>query len=197
MDLVITSRNLELPDRVKGYIQRKFQPIQRQFREFNGPAEAKLEARREKTRSAQDQVVVQMTLNVAGTLLRAEERGPTVDAAVDAATKALEHQIRRFKSRRYVNLRAQEGRATQSIREAETPSPALTPADDELVVTPSGSVVRVKRFDMKPMTVEDAAAQMELLGHEFFFFLNGETGQHNVIYRRRDGDYTVIEPERV
>ncbi|MBI4198624.1 MAG: ribosome-associated translation inhibitor RaiA [Chloroflexi bacterium] len=196
MDLVITSRNLELPDRVKGYIQRKFQPIQRQFRDFNGPAEAKLEARREETRSAQDQVVVQMTLNMAGTLLRAEERGPTVDAAVDAAAKALEHQIRRFKSRRYVNLRAQEGRATQSIREAETPPPAEA-SEDEAVATPSGRVVRLKRFAMKPMTVEDAAAQMELLGHEFFFFLNGETGQHNVIYRRRDDDYTVIEPERV
>lgn len=196
MDLVITSRNLELPDRVKGYIQRKFQPIQRQFRGFNGPAEAKLEARRENTRSAEHQVVVQMTLNVGGVLLRAEERGPTVDAAVDAATKALEHQIRRFKSRRYVNLRAQEGRATQSIRDAEPPPSAETPEDDA-VATPSGRVVRVKRFAMKPMSVEDAAGQMELLGHEFFLFLNSETGQHNVIYRRRDGDYTVIEPQRM
>lgn len=196
MELVITSRNLELSERVKGYIQRKFQPIQRQFREFNGPAEAKLEARREKTRSAEHQVVVQLTVNVGGVLLRAEERAPTVNAAVDHAASTLEHQIRRFKSRRYVNLRAQEGRATQSIRNAETPPPDETPEDD-VVATSSGSVVRVKRFAMKPMTVEDAAAQMELLGHEFFFFLNSETGQHNVIYRRRDGDYTLIEPERL
>ena len=56
-------------------------------------------------------------------------------------------------------------------------------------------MVKTKRFPMKPMTVEDAAFQMDMLGHEFFLFLNAETGEHNVVYRRADGDYGLIQPE--
>ena len=56
-------------------------------------------------------------------------------------------------------------------------------------------MVKTKRFPMKPMTVEDAAFQMDMLGHEFFLFLNGETGEHNVVYKRSDGDYGLIQPE--
>ena len=59
----------------------------------------------------------------------------------------------------------------------------------------SGRVVRVKRFPVKPMTVDDAAFQMELLGHSFFLFLNSDTDDHNVLYRRRDGDYGLMQPE--
>ncbi|MBI4201961.1 MAG: ribosome-associated translation inhibitor RaiA [Chloroflexi bacterium] len=194
MELAITTRNLQLSSTTRDYLQRKFQPIQRQLREYNGPAEAKLEARREQTRSAQHQVVVQITLNLGGTLLRAEERAPTVNAAADAATEVMEHQIRRFKGRRFTNLRAQGGSATESIRTSDAPALVAEDGEDEAVATPSGHVVRVKRFPMKPITVEEAAVQMELLGHEFFLFMNSETGQHNVIYRRKDGDYTLIEP---
>ena len=68
-------------------------------------------------------------------------------------------------------------------------------AETEEATIPSGKVVRVKRFSMKPLTVEEAVTQMELLGHDFFFLFNGTTGQYNVLYQRRDGDYTVIEPE--
>ncbi|MBI4312937.1 MAG: ribosome-associated translation inhibitor RaiA [Chloroflexi bacterium] len=196
MDLVITSRNLDLPETVRSYIQRKFEPIQRQFKDFGGPTEAKLEARREKTRSALDQIVVQLTIDVGGTLLRAEERAPTVNAAVDAATQIMDHQIQRFKGRHFVNIRARRSNAGESIRGAEAPPISIDRTDDA-VATSSGRVVRVKRFAMKPITVEEAAAQMELLGHEFFFFINSETNQHNVIYRRRDGDYTVIEPRQM
>ena len=63
------------------------------------------------------------------------------------------------------------------------------------MVFEDGSVVKVKRFPIKPMAVDEAAFQMELLGHSFFLFVNGDTEQHNVIYRRNDGDYGLIEPE--
>ncbi len=192
MDLTITARNLELPETVRDYIERKFQPIQRQFKDYGGPAEAKMEARREETKSAQHQIVVQFTLSVAGTLLRAEERASTVNAAVDATVQVMEHQIKKYTGRHFVNIRSRKGGGGESIRGAEAPAPA--PEDDDQISTPSGRVVRVKRFAMKPITVEEAATQMELLGHEFFFFVNSETNQPSVLYRRRDGDYTVIEP---
>lgn len=199
MDLVVSARNMELSAVARSVIQRKFGTILRQFRDYNDPAEAKIEVRRESTRSAQHQMVVQITVNLAGTLLRAEERAPTVNIATDAAVHALEQQVKRFKGRHFVNIKAKRGSTGESIRETEAaranPEPAA--GEDEELATPSGKVVRVKRFAMKPIAVEEAATQMELLGHEFFFFLNGETGQHNVLYRRKDGDYTVIEPAQM
>ncbi len=193
MELTISARNLELPDATKQYILRKFQPIQRQFKDYGGPAEAKLEARKEGTRSSQDQIVVQLTLNIAGTLLRSEERAPTVNAAMDMTARTMEHQIKKYKGRHYVNIRARRGSEGETIRGAEAAQTEPAAGEDQ-IATPSGRVVRVKRFTMKPLAVEDAATQMELLGHQFFFFINSETDQPNVIYRRTDGDYTVIEP---
>ncbi|MBI4338163.1 MAG: sigma 54 modulation/S30EA ribosomal C-terminal domain-containing protein [Chloroflexi bacterium] len=78
------------------------------------------------------------------------------------------------------------------------PEEVVTPPSPPLVTTfelPSGTIVRRKRFAMQPMPPEEAATHMELLGHEFFLFLNSTTGQFNVLYRRRDGDYGLIEPE--
>ncbi len=192
MELLITARNLELNDSVESYIQKKFAPLGRRLR---GIGEAKVEIQRQRTRSAQDNVVVQVTLIVNHTLLRAEERAPTVNAAVDMVAQALERQVMRYKGRHFASLNAKKSGAHSSIR---TPEAEEQPSGEEpeLVIAPSGNVVRVKRFAMKPVSVEEAAEQMEFLGHEFFFFINAATNQYNVIYRRRDGDYTVIEQER-
>ncbi|MDO8749882.1 MAG: ribosome-associated translation inhibitor RaiA [Dehalococcoidia bacterium] len=192
MELLITARNLELNDSIEAYIQKKFAPLGRRLR---GIGEAKVEIQRQATRSAQDNVVVQVTLSVNGTLLRAQERAATVNAAVDVVAQALDRQVMRYKERHFASLRAKKAGVHSSIRASETEEP-LSGEEPELVIAPSGSVVRVKRFAMKPLSVEDAAEQMEFLGHEFFFFINAASNQYNVIYRRRDGDYTVIEPER-
>ena len=192
MELLITARNLELNDQIRTYVQKKFAPLGRRLR---GIREAKVEIQHQATRSAQDNVVVQVTLSVNGTLLRAQERAATVNAAVDVVAQALDRQVMRYKERHFASLRAKKGGAHSSIR---APAAAERPSGEEpeSVIAPSGNVVRVKRFAMKPLSIEDAAEQMEFLGHEFFFFINAATNQYNVIYRRRDGNYTVIEPER-
>ncbi|MBI4200869.1 MAG: ribosome-associated translation inhibitor RaiA [Chloroflexi bacterium] len=191
MQLSITVHNLELNPEAEAYIQRKFAPVQRRLRDI---AEAKLELRRESTRSAPAQVVAQVTLNVNGTLLRAEEREPTVNAAIDRVTQAIARQAMRYKERHFASLRAKKSGNGKSIRSAAI-ADATPPTETEAATISSGKVVRVKRFPMKPLAIEEAAAQMELLGHDFFFFINAATGQYNVLYRRKDGDYTVIEPE--
>ena len=190
MELNITARNLELNDQIRTYVQKKFAPLGRRLR---GIGEAKVEIQRQPTRSAQDNVVVQVTLSVNGTILRAQERAATVNAAVDVVAQALDRQVMRYKERHFASLRAKKGGDYSSIRApaAERPSGE----EPESVIAPSGNVVRVKRFAMKPLSVEEAAEQMEFLGHEFFFFINAATNQYNVIYLRRDGNYTVIEPE--
>ena len=192
MELLITARNLELTEQIEAYIQKKFAPLERRLR---GVTEAKAEIQREPTRSAQHNMVVQVILSVNGTLLRAEERAPTVNAALDVVARALDRQVLRYKGRRFGRLKARKSERGTSIRAAGV-APEESNAEAEDVIILSGKIVRVKRFPMEPTTVEEAATQMELVGHGFFFFLNAATDQDNVLYRRRDGDYAVIEPER-
>ncbi|MEE8443514.1 MAG: ribosome-associated translation inhibitor RaiA [Dehalococcoidia bacterium] len=191
MELVITSRNLELTEEAKEYIEKKFAPISRRLR---GVSEAKVEIRGESTRSARHQVVVQVTLSVNGALLRAEERASILNTAIDVVTRALNRQVLRYKGQRFASLRAKKGGRGASIRSVDEVTEG-SEAGEERITVPSGKVVRVKRFLMEPLTLDEAATQMEFLGHDFFFFLNAGTKTHNVLYRRRDGDYTVIEPD--
>ena len=192
MEVLIATRNLELNPQTEEYVQKKLGPVGRRLRD---DMEAKVEIRREPTRSALHRVVVQVTLNVNGVLLRAEERGPNVNAAIDVVARALDRKVSRFKGRRFKSLRARKGgQDSSSIRSPDVDTEELDTSGEETDL-PGGKVVRVKRFPMKPLALEEAAAQMELLGHDFFFFINASTEKYNVLYRRRDGNYTVIEPD--
>lgn len=154
--------------------------------------EAVVEVRREQTRSAQDRYVVQVTVDSNGTFLRAEERAPDPRVAVDQAADALGKQIRRHKHKKYRSLRA-----THQARHLEESTAELAEEgleDEEELV--AGKVVRVKRFAIKPMTVEEAVEQMELLDHNFFLFFDADDRSYALLYRRRDGDYGLILPQR-
>ena len=195
MELLIQPRNLEIDERTRSYIQRKLEPLGRRLR---GVGEAKIEVRREPARSTQERVAVQVTLNVNGTLLRSEERAGTVTAAVDGVARALDRQVLKYKGRRSWNLRGKAKKRGErlsvrsQVRESE--AEAKERKGPVAKVLPTGKLVRTKQFPMKAMTLEEAAFQMELLGHGFFLFLNGATQEYNVLYRRSDGDYGVIEP---
>ncbi len=192
MEILIRTRNIELNQRTETHIRSKLGPIERRLKDN---AEALVEIKREPTRSARHQVVVQLTLNVNGTLLRAEERGPSVDDAMDVAAKALGRQVARFKGQRLTRMRSARSKTVPDFT-LETPDDEEVDDDSPLETSLSdGKVVRVKRFFVKPVTLEEAATQMDLLGHDFYFFINASTQQYNVLYRRRDGDYTVIEPD--
>ena len=191
MEILIQPRNLQVNDHTRAYIQKRFAPLGRRLR---GIGETKVEIRREPTRSSQEQVVVQVTASVNGTLLRAEERAATVNAAVDVVANALDRQVLKYKGRRLRNRKGKKSEQRNSIR--VQPREAETVAEEPIAaVLPTGKVIRVKRFAVKAMGVEEAVVQMELLGHNFFLFLNEATQQYNVLYRRNDGDYAVIEPE--
>ena len=194
MEILIQPRNLQVNDHTRAYIQKKFAPLGRRLR---GIGETKVEIRREPTRSSQEQVVVQVTASVNGTLLRAEERAATVNAAVDVVANALDRQVLKYKGRRLRNLKGKKGGQRESIRVQPREAEAVAEDAEESIaaVLPTGKVIRVKRFSVREMGVEEAVDQMELLGHNFFLFLNGATQQYNVLYRRNDGDYAVIEPE--
>jgi putative sigma-54 modulation protein len=195
MDIQIQSRNVELNPEAHDYIRKKFDRLQRHLRRMS---DAKIEVSRTSARSQADKIIVQMTVTAGGSTLRGQESGVNLFAAVDAVADVLDRQIRRLKGRVYRSAQARKA-AGRAASEADVALAAddLDFADDEDVelYEELGRVVRTKRFAMKPMSVEDAAMQMELLSHDFFLFYNNTNGEYNVVYRRSDGDYGVIEPE--
>jgi putative sigma-54 modulation protein len=184
MDLQVIGKNLEVSQSMRDYVQRK---MNRLVRYLPGIDDAKVEIRREKTKSPEHRFTVQITVRNRGMLLRAEEKGINANAAIDMVVEVLARQIKRYKGK--VNDRKDKGvsiaRQMGNIEAAEVSKKRAT----------SPELVKIKRFIVKSMTVEESAEQMELLGHDFFLFVNVENGELNLIYRRKDGNYGLIVPE--
>ena len=196
MELQILARNMKLSERSEDYIQKKVARLERHLRER---ADAKLELSRTASRSETDRFVAQMTISASGSTLRGQESGLTLFAAVDSVADVMDKQIRRYKGRAYRTSQARRSARTQAMREDVgaliEELAAVDEEEQDESFEETGKVVRVKRFSMKPMSVEDAIMEMELLDHDFFLFHNAETDRHSVVYRRTDGDYGVIEPD--
>ena len=188
VELTITARNLRLTEAIEEYAEKRLSRLDRRLRH---PVPIKLELRQEVTRKADDRFVAEITATLKAAILRGEERGPSVNAAIDSATAVVERQIRRYKTRHFERDR----RATRF--EEAVAEQFVELADEEQVKELSdGRVVRRKEHAVEPITVDEAAAQMELLGHNFFVFLNVEDDGINVVYRRHDNDYGLIVPKR-
>ena len=192
MELKISVSNIELNTNAEKYIQKKFKRLERHLRSIS---EAKLEVRRTSARSRDERVVAQMTLIANGYTLRGQERALDLFTAIDAVTDVMDRQIDRFKGKMYRTARAKKSGPAGSIRPIEAlagDADEARLADDAREET--SNFVRTKRFRMIPMTMEEAVTEMDLLNHGFYFFFNIDTQEYNVIYRRHDGDYGVIEP---
>lgn len=183
MQLVIQGKNIEVSDWLRQYVEKKAGKLDRYLPDAD---EVRVELAVEKTKSAQDRQVVQMTVRANGRILRAEEKSADMFASVDAVMDKIHRQIARFKGRRL-------DRRTQGSNAATAEMSAPVEVEIEEEETPS--IVRVKRFILTPMDEEEAAEQMELLGHDFFVFYNSRTAEVNVVYRRRDGNYGLLQPQ--
>lgn len=186
MEVIIKGKHLTVPDRVKEYARAKIGKLDRYLPTLQ---EAVVEISREGARAASQRYVVQVTVNSTGTYLRAEERAAQPRAAIDLAADVMARQIQRHKQRLYG--RARSTLAKEVTLQKVAPA-AEEPEGEELI---SGRLVRVKRFPVKPMSEEEALEQMELLGHDFFLFLDASSGRYALLYRRRDGHYGMIVPE--
>ena len=193
MELKIIGRNIKLNEKTREHIERK---VDRLSRHLPGITTATVELARENTRSQTHRVVAQITLDIKGTVLRGEERAANATAAVDSVTSVMDRRVERYKGKVYSSKQAKRAGKNVSIRTlaATDPSPVEGSDEDEIEEI-QGKSVRVKRFPIKPMTLNEAAFQMELLGHDFFLFLNSETDQYCVLYERHDGDYGLIQTE--
>lgn len=180
---VIKGKNVEVSQALRDYIAKK---VDRLGRHLDRILESKVELAMQETKSQDDRYAAQITISTNHTTLRTEERGLDLRSVIDMAIDRMDRQIDRYKAKLY--RRGKRTSGGKAVTEAE-----------ELVLPPEEveetRIARHKRFPMKPMYPEEAADQMELLGHGFFVFFNAGSGQLAVIYRRRDGDYGLLEPE--
>lgn len=183
MDLEITCKNIELTPQIRSYVERKLGKMTRYLPNI---ISADVEIFEERTKSPENHFVVQVTVNSAGTLLRGEERANDLFAAIDRAAAVMSRQIERYKGKLIDKSRTPES----SVRTESSPVAVEESPPEQLE-----KVVRIKRFLVKPMPVSEAIDQMELLGHDFFLFVNSDTEEFNLVYRRKDGNYGLIEPE--
>ena len=187
MEIQITGKNLDVLPKVRSYINTKLGKVDKYLDKITA---FEVVLSEEKTRSAEEHSVVQVTINNHGTLLRAEERGPDTRTAIDKVAERLNHQIEHYRGKLpYANKRQ-----SASIRTVPTESEVIAEEESDAEDEMAPRIVKTKRFDIKPMSPEEAVDQMVLLGHDFFLFNNQDNNQVNLVYRRNDGNYGLIEP---
>jgi putative sigma-54 modulation protein len=174
---------MKVSNSLKTYVQEK---IGRLTKYYDRIRTAEVELVYQDNKSAEESQRVEVTLNANGTMFRCEEASISMYASIDIAAEKLERQLRRYKEKMLNKGRKGKGKKD-----------ALLVEEDDFVPVPENEIVRVKKFAVKPMTPDEATMQMEMLNHSFFVFLNPETEEVNVIYKRGDGNYGLIEPDLV
>ena len=175
MRISINGKNIEVSDYLRDLVTKKVSKLDKYFPE---DTEAHVLLAVERNRH-----IVEVTIPYSGGIIRGEEVSGDMYASIDTVLAKVEKQITRHRTKLEKTLRA------DAFAEAD-----YTDYDDD--EDEAGSVVKVKRFSIKPMDVEEAVLQMELLGHSFYVFENADDGLVNVVYKRKDGNYGLIEPDR-
>ncbi|NLD44224.1 MAG: ribosome-associated translation inhibitor RaiA [Chloroflexi bacterium] len=177
MQVTISGKSLAVTNTLREYIESRVSRLDRFLPNID---EARVDLSVQNSKSAGDRHTVQLTLRANGAILRAEDRSGDVRTSVDAVMAKMQRQIERFKGKHWRSQNRLQAREEQ----AETP-----------VETVERELVRIKRFQTRPMVVDEAIEQMELLSHDFFIFFNVDEEQFSVVYRRRDGGYGLLVPE--
>jgi putative sigma-54 modulation protein len=175
MELLIKGKNVEITEAVGEYVQQRLGKLEHHLANITS---VRVELSEEKTRSPLSRYVAQVTIERQDTLLRGEERASDLFAAIDGVVSVITRQIERYKGKLYGRKRPSPLRGEAAIEQEEP-----------------RKIVKTKRFPVKPMSIDEAVDQMELLGHDFFLFFNQDAAQFNLIYRRKDGNYGLIQPE--
>jgi len=177
---IVKGKNFEVPDRVRAYAERKLQRLERML---DDRTDALVELSVEQHRSASDSHIVEVSLVIDGQPLRTHAAAASHRAGVDEVVDKLER--RAVDHREKPRLRARGEQEKQILRRI---ADGTSNTDREM------RIVKTKRFGIEPMFEEDAAAEMDELGHQFFVFVNAENERVNILYRRKDGDLGLIEP---
>ena len=176
MRLQVKGKNVELSPALKDYAQKKLGKLERHL---NDSARVELELAAERNPSIGHNQVAEATIWTKGPVLRARESSHDMKASIDLLVDKLERQAQRLREKRRRGAARNHGHvAARTLPESGEPV-----------------IVKTKQFAVKPMSAEEAGLQLELIGHDFFVFQNADTNDVNVVYRRRDGNYGLIEPQ--
>lgn len=176
MNFIISGKNIEITTGLKDNIERKLGKLERYF---TPDTEIIVTLSIEKERQK-----IEVTIPVKGDIIRSEQESTDMYVSIDLVEEVIERQLRKYKNKLVAKHQA-GGNFNQTFVESE----------DEVADSDEIRIVRTKRFGIKPMFPEDACMQMDLLGHNFFVFSNAETEEVNVVYKRKDGSFGLIEPE--
>ncbi|MDA8227807.1 MAG: ribosome-associated translation inhibitor RaiA [Desulfitobacterium hafniense] len=175
MNIIIRGKHIEVTDALKEYVLKRVGKLDKYSDEFMD-VQVTLLVERGRHR-------VEVTAPINGLILRGEEETADMYSSIDLVIEKLERQIDKYRTRIAKRMRS------RMLKDHETEHPVLDRADD------SETVVKSKKFAVKPMSVDEAIMQMNLIGHNFFVFTNDENHKMNVVYRRNNGDYGLLEPE--
>ncbi len=178
MQMIVKGKNLEVTDALRSYAQEKVGKVEKYLDRIT---KTEIEMSVEKNPKIPDNQVVEVTVFSSGPVIRAKESATDMYQAIDLVANKLERQARKVKKK----LIDRSHHARNPLKEA-----ALEGEEEEAEPV----IVKTKSFPLKPMTPEEACLQMDLVGHDFFVFVNAETEETNVVYRRKDGNYGLIEP---
>lgn len=174
MKVKLTGRNIDLTDGIKSAVEEKLSKLDKYF---NKDTEVNVTLEVEKERQK-----AEVTIPMKGHIIRAEQVSNDMYVSIDLVEEVIERQLKKYR-----NKLVTKKQASAFFNEEFSD---IDDADDEVI-----EIIKTKRFGIKPMYPEDACIQMELLGHDFFVFMNAETDEVNVVYKRKGNTYGLIEPE--
>ena len=174
MNIIISAKNIELTDSLRAAVEEKIGKLDKYFvPDTDVNVTLSVEKERQK---------IEVTIPVKGNIIRSEQESNDMYVSIDLVEEIIERQLRRYKTK-IIDKHQGGGSFRQDYVENDYME------DDDI------RIIRTKKFDVMPMYPEDACVQMELLGHSFFAFVNAETDQINVAYKRKDGNYGLLEPD--
>jgi putative sigma-54 modulation protein len=173
--LSVKGKNVDLSPSLKEYAQKKLAKLEKHL---SDGTQVELELAAERNPSIGESQIAEATVWTKGPVLRARESSQDMKASIDLLVEKLERQAQRYREKR---------RRSAARGHEAPPAPPVDASNPEIVKT--------KQFAVKPMSPEEAVLQLELIGHDFFVFQNADTNDVNVLYRRRDGNYGLIEPQ--
>ncbi len=174
MNIIISAKNIELTEALRAAVEEKIGKLDRYFvPDTNVNVSLSVEKERQK---------IEVTIPVKGNIIRSEQESNDMYVSIDLVEEIIERQLRRDKTK-IIDKHQGGGSVRQDY------------VDNDFMEDDDIKIIRTKKFDVMPMYPEDACVQMELLGHSFFAFYNAETDQINVAYKRKDGNYGLLEPD--
>jgi putative sigma-54 modulation protein len=188
VNLTVKGRNLVLTDAISTYAEEKMGKLGKYLAEGS---RCELEFWTEKNPSISDNQVVEATIFTKGPVIRAREASPDIYASVDLVLAKLERQVKKYRGK-VASHSAAGHREVLASQGFIVPENAAELVEEESIAP---RIVKTKQFMVKPMTPEEAALQLELVGHDFYVFTNAESQETAVVYRRRDGHYGLIEAQ--